>query len=84
MRSKLEKEVAELRAEVRELRCQVARLASPEASAPSASELTPERLLALKRIAAADAAGNPGPRRMYNEERRKELEAERRLPGSRS
>jgi len=46
--------------------------------------LTLERRLAIKMIARADAAGDPGPRREWNRHRRKELEAERLLQASRS
>ncbi|MFQ5737316.1 MAG: hypothetical protein ACE5GY_10735 [Thermodesulfobacteriota bacterium] len=46
--------------------------------------LTPERRLAIKMIARADAAGDPGPRREWNRQRRKEFEAERLLQTSRS
>lgn len=81
MSTALEKELSELKSLVASLAGEIKAL---KAVSLRSSDLTAERLLQIKMIARADAMGDPRPRRLYNAQRRKELEAERHLQGSRS
>lgn len=77
----LHQEMAELKGLVSDLtgvvKVLVREVKTLKDTAPEAHGMTPERRLAIRRTAQASAAGNPGPRRSWNEQRAKELEAGR-------
>lgn len=64
--SGLEKKIAALEAEVEGLKAEVKRLRG-------ADGMDPARLLRIKAMARAEAAGDPGPRRQWNREMRRGL-----------
>lgn len=77
------KEISDLKLAVKDLSASVRILSERLDNSTPVMALTPERELAIKRVAAARAAGDKNALRMYNRQRSKELGLER-VQGSRS